>query len=117
MFVATGEQTGDDARQHIATASSSHTGITRGVEDDMSVRQTQGSVMPFQQSIGLQTLSQIASLHQTLETVAAGTFKTVEFLRVWCHDDALGQLLEPRPMVGEDIDGISISHQRTLGAS
>ena len=45
LFVASRQQSGDDTRQYVATASCRHTGITGGVENDMTVRQTEGRVM------------------------------------------------------------------------
>ena len=73
--------------------------------------------MSLEQHVGLQTFCKVTSFHQSLETVAAGAFKTIELLRMRGHDDALRQLLEPCTVIGKDIDGVGIAHQRTLGAS
>ena len=73
--------------------------------------------MTFQQDIGLQSLCQIAGLHQTLVAVGTGTFQTVELFWVRSHDDIFWQLLDPSAVVSEDIDGIGIGYDGTLRAA
>ena len=82
----------------------------------MAVGQAQRRVVPLEQHVALQALGEVAGFHEALVAVAAGAFKTVELLGVGCHDDALGQLLKPGAVVGEDVDGVGIAYQRALGA-
>ena len=109
-LVTTCQQTCQYACQDIATTSGSHTGITSSVEDDMSVRTADGRIMTLQNDIAFQTFSQMTCLGQSLVGIGRVTFQAVELLGVGGHDDALGQLLHPGTMVGQDVKRIGIDH-------
>ena len=83
----------------------------------MAVRTAQGRAVPFQNDVGLQPLRQVAGFQQPFEAVGRMSLQAVELLGVRCEDNILWQLLNPRPMVGQNIDGISIADQRALGAA
>ena len=93
LFVATRQQTGDDARQYIATASSSHAGIACGIEQYIAVGQADGSMVSLQDDKAFQPLCQVTGFGQPFVAVGTVSFQSVELLGVRCKDNALWQLL------------------------
>ena len=61
MLVAACQESGDNACEHISASGRCHTGISRGVEDDISIGQAEGGVVALQYDIGVQVLGHIAS--------------------------------------------------------
>ena len=80
----------------------------------MPARTADGRVVTFQNDISLQSLSQFAGLDEPFVAVGRMSVQTVEFLGMWRHDDALRQLLQPGTMVGQDVQRVSIGHNRAL---
>ena len=59
------QQCSDDSREHVAASGSSHSRISCGAEEDMSVRQTECRIMPFHDYIPLKSFSQVESLRES----------------------------------------------------
>ena len=115
LIVAARQQSGDDAGQHVAAARRRHAGIAGGIDDDATVGQTEGRIVPFQDNIGTQPLSHVARLGQSVvAAIAHAARETVELSRMGCHDDALRQLLHPCTVIGQDVQRVGIDEDGAL---
>ena len=72
-FVTSGQQSGDDTSEHVATARRRHTGIAGRVEDDVTVGETEGRVMTFENHIALNPLGEAAGFGKHFVTVVTVT--------------------------------------------
>ena len=71
--------------------------------------------MTFQNDVGTEAFSHIASLRQSVvATVADAARQTIELSGMRRHDDALRQLLHPSTVVGQDVQGVGIDEDGTL---
>ena len=73
--------------------------------------------MAFQNDVGTEAFSHIASLRQSVvAAVADAARQAIELSGMRCHDDALRQLLHPSTVVGQDVQGVGIDKDGTLRA-
>ena len=111
LLVASCQESGDDAGEDVSAACCGHSGVACGVEDDVSVGQAEGGVVAFQDDECSEVCGQVACFGESVVAVVAGSaVDAVELGGVGRHDDAFGQLLHPRAMVGEDVECVGVEH-------
>ena len=71
--------------------------------------------MPFEKDVDSLTFGQVARMRQPF--IAVGevcTCNAFKFFGMWGQYHALWQLLQPRPVVGQHIEPVSINHHRNI---
>lgn len=71
-LVASGKQSADDTREHVAAASRCHAGVACRVEKDVSVGNAECRVMAFKDDVAVDALGQLASFRQLFVASVAG---------------------------------------------
>ena len=73
-------------------------------------------MVTFQDDKSLKTLCKGTGFGELLVAVGTVAFQSLQFLGVGGKDSALWYLLQPSPMVGQNVDSISIDDDRTQTA-
>src|SRR5688500_1648286 len=79
-------QRSDNARQHIARATGSHTRITGAVEITDPIRQCNKGIMSFQYNNDLELLCFFESYGQAVKIIAGLSEKPFKFFGMGCKD-------------------------------